>query len=74
MGSQNSDNKTDFIVSCAGAELTTWDKKASIRKEDSGEEQKHTYKEFVEETKKGILQYVNRDRALIELLHIPQGS
>ena len=39
-----------------------------------GEEQEPTYMEIVEETKKGILSCVNRDRVLMEHLHIPQGS
>ena len=75
LGITDSDGKTDFITSCAGAELTSfWEKEIRIRKEKVGEEEKHTYDQIVEETKKGILRYVNRDRALIDLLHIPQGS
>ena len=53
VGITESDSRTDSIVSCAGAKLSTfWEKEVRISKKDSGEEQKHKYEKIVKETKK----------------------
>ena len=67
--------KISFIQSCAGPDLTTfWDKEARVRWEAVGEDAAHTYPEIVQESKETLLKYVSRDRAIIDLLHIPQGD
>ena len=34
----------------------------------------HTYEEIIKVSKDTILKYISRDRAIIDLLHIPQGD
>ena len=67
--------KKDFIQSGAGPELTRfWENLARIRWADEGTNKMYTYDEVIKETKSSLLKYVSRDRAIIELLHIPQGD
>ena len=70
-----------FLRSCAGADLTEfWDKEARIRftavpaSGDQPEQPAHTYNELITETKKALLKYVNRDRAIMELFRVEQRS
>ena len=83
LGIEANDKKISFIRSCAGAELTEfWDKEARIRFVDVpadlannvAAQNKHTYVEILKETKDAILKYVNRERAIIELLRLEQGA
>ena len=73
------DQKSSFVRSCAGPELTKfWAKEARIRFEpieEGGERQEaHTYKEMMQETAKTMLKLVSRDRAIIDMLRMEQGS
>ena len=71
----DNDQETNFIKSGAGPELTTfWEKEARIRWQAVGADAKHTDAQILEESRKAILTYVSRDRAIIDLLHIPQGD
>ena len=72
-----------FVRSCAGAELTDfWTKEARIRFDDiqadaaRGVEAQlaHTFKQIKEESKKALLKLVSRDRAIIDLLRLEQGT
>ena len=80
---ENDHEKLNFIRSCAGAELTTfWEKEARIRftavlaDQECGIEaaDAHTYGQVLEESKRALLTVVSRDRAVIELLRMEQGS
>ena len=77
------EKKISFIRSCAGTELTEfWEKEARIRFIDIPADAannvvaqaRHTYDEITKGTKDALLKYVNRDRAIIELLRLEQGS
>ena len=83
LGIEEENKKISFIRSCAGAELTEfWDKEARIRFADVpadttnniAAQNKHSYEEILKETKDAILKYVNRERAIIELLRLEQGA
>ena len=66
----NDKEKIDFLRSCGGPELTEfWNKEARITFEEEG-----TYSDMITETKKALLKYVNKDRALIDLLRMKQGN
>ena len=76
---EDGDKKLNFLRSIAGPELTEfWDKEARIRfvaEEVAGEQvPAHTYGQVVAETKKTLLKLVSRDRAIIDLLRLEQGS
>ena len=80
---ENDLEKLNFIRSCAGAELTTfWEKEARIRFTEVHADQErgieaadaHTYGQVLEESKRALLTVVSRDRAVIELLRMEQGS
>ena len=82
LGLTRNQQKVNFIRSCAGSELTEfWIKEARIRfmavaaneAEEIEAQAAHTY-EMVEETKKILLKLVSRDRAIIDLLRMEQGS
>ena len=75
--------KVDFLRSCAGGELIEfWSKEVRIRFEDipanqatgAAAQAKHTYNEVVRETTTALRKYVSRDRMLMELLRMEQGS
>ena len=73
------EQKMTFLRSCAGPELTEfWDKEARIKFEENEVngvmQPAHTYKEVLEETRKTLLKLVSRDRAIIDLLRMEQGS
>lgn len=83
MGLTTDPSKISFIRSCAGAELTEfWNKEARIRftavpadeARAIAAQDAHTYEEIKDETKKALLKLVSRDRAIIELLRLEQGS
>ena len=68
-------DRRGMLQSCAGAELTTfWEKEARIRWAVAGGQASHTYDEIIAESRTALLRYVSRDRAIIDLLHIPQGD
>ena len=80
---QDEKAKLNFIRSCAGAELTTfWEKEARIRFADIARDEArgiaaavaHTYGEVLEESKKALLKLISRDRAIIDLLRMEQGT
>ena len=64
-GLTTGDQKTNFIRSCAGPELTMfWDKEARIRWEVgvvAAPQAAHTYKDNIDESKKTILKNISRD-------------
>ena len=70
----------DFIRSCAGAELTEfWEKEVRVlfemkREEGQVDVPAHTYEEVVKNTKETLLKVVSKDRAIIDLLRMEQGS
>ena len=71
--------KLVFLRSIAGPELTEfWEKEARIRfsaEEVAGElVAAHTYDQVVGDTKKTLLKLVSRDRAIIDLLRMEQGT
>ncbi len=69
--------KNSFVQSSAGPELTQfWEKEARIRwvATINPAQAAHTYEDLIKDSKATILKYVSRDRALIDLLHIPQGD
>lgn len=81
MGINDNAKKISFLRSCAGAELTEfWVKEARIRYTDipaAGDQPAqaaHTYDQILTVTKKALLKYVNRDRAIMELFRLEQGS
>ena len=53
-----------------------WEKAARIRWVASTDPvlAAHTYEEIIAESKGALLKYVSRDRAIIDLLHMPQGD
>ena len=66
----NDKEKINFLRSCGGPELTEfWSKEARI---DFGDGE--TYEAITAETKKALLKFVNKDRALIDLLRMEQGN
>ena len=79
IGAVTSEQKLGFLRSCAGPELTElWEKEARIRyeaQEEGGVRQPaHTYEQILEETRKTLLKVVSRDRAIIDLFRMEQGS
>ena len=75
--------KISFIRSCAGAELTEfWEKEARIRfspvpadaVNNVPAQEAHTFPQILSETKAALLKYINRDRAIIDLLRLEQGA
>ena len=64
--------KLDFLGSCAGPELA--EKEARVRFSAVGQNEAHSYDKVLKETKTALLKFVSKDRALIELLHIEQGT
>ena len=72
------DQKSSLIQSCAGPDLTNfWEKEARIRWTSVAGDNPvpaHTYEEIIKASKDTILKYISRDRAIIDLLHIPQGD
>ena len=78
-GITDSAQKLNFLRSCAGAELTElWEKEVRVVYEATGEGAAavaaHTYEQVVENTKTTLLKLVSRDRAIIDLLRMEQGS
>ena len=76
---EEDEQKLKFIRSCAGAELTEfWEKEVRARFEAKEEEgarvSAHTYEQVVEDTKQTLLKLVSKDRAIIDLLRMEQGS
>ena len=77
LGITNSQEKASFVQSSGGTELSTfWEKEARIRWVASTDPvlAAHTYEEIIAESKSALLKYVSRDRAIIDLLHMPQGD
>merc|ERR1712015_202836 len=77
LGITDSQQKASFVQSSGGIELSTfWEKEARIRLVASTDRQldAHTYEEIIAESKSALLKYVSRDRAIIDLLHMPQGD
>lgn len=87
MGLTTDKQKISLLRSWAGAELLLyWEREVGIRFQavdrvpavgDVAEipaQQAHTYKELVTDTKKEILKHVNRDRSIIDLLHMRQSG
>ena len=77
LGITTSQEKASFVQSSGGIELSTfWEKEARIRWVASTDpvQAAHTYEEIIAESKKALLKYVCRDRAIIDLLHMPQGD
>ena len=79
LGITNSGQKMNFLRSCAGAELTEfWEKEVHVLFEATREGQvdvpAHTYEEVVENTKQTLLKLVIKDRDIIDLLRMEQGS
>ena len=73
------EQKLNFIRSCAGAELTEfWEKEVRARfkaeEEEGAREAAHTYDQVLEDTKQTLLKLVSKDRAIIDLLRLEQGS
>ena len=71
--------KCDFLRSCAGAELTElWDKEVRVvyeaTREGPDRVEADTYNLVVKNTTATLLKVVNRDRAIIDLLQMEQGS
>ena len=78
-GITDSGQKLSFLRSCAGAELTElWEKEVRVVYEATGvgatREEAHDNDKVVEDTTKTLLKLVNRDRAIIDLLRMEQGS
>ena len=78
-GITDSGQKLSFLRSCVGAELTElWDKEVRVAYKATGDRatrvEAHTYAQVVENTKTTLLKLVSRDRAIIDLLRIEQGS
>ena len=75
MGMNQDDQKLNFLRSCAGHELTEfWEKEARVRSEAKGEREARTYQQVVKETSKCLLKLISRDRAIINLLRMEQGT
>ena len=79
LGLTESVQKMNFIRSCAGAELTEfWEKEVSVlfemKREGQVDVPAHTYEQVVENTKQTLLKLVSKDRAIIDLLRMEQGS
>ena len=83
MGITDDGKKISFIRSCAGPELTEfWDKEARIRftavPEDIAHgipaQAAHTYEGMKTDSTASLLKYVNKDRAIIDLLRLEQGG
>ena len=81
-GITNSEQKMNFLRSCAGAELTKlWEElrvvfeAMDIKATREGEEPvpAHTYEQVEENTKLTLLKLVSKDRAIIDLLRMEQG-
>ena len=71
----DNNQKINFLRSSAGAELKTfWDKEARAQWETVGDTVADTYFELIQLSKDTLLKYVSRDRALIDVLHMPQGD
>ena len=78
-GITDSVQKLNFVRSCAGVELTElWQKEIRVVYLATGEgaaaEAAHTYEQVVENTGMTLLKLVSRDRAIINLLRMEQGS
>ena len=77
LGIIDSQQKVSFVQSSAGVELTTfWEKEARIRWVATQDpvQAAHSYEEVIGQSKATFLKYVSRDRAIIDLLHMPQGD
>ena len=77
LGITTSQQKASFVQSSGGIELSTfWEKEVRIRWVASTNPAlpAHTYEEIIAESKSTLLKYVSRDRAIIDLLHMPQGD
>ena len=79
LGVTDSVRKMNFLRSCAGAELTEfWVKDVRVLFEATREGEvdvpAHTYEQVVENTKQTLLKLVSKDRAIINLLRMEQGS
>ena len=75
LGLTTDQQKINFLRSCAGQELTEfWEKQAKITWEAAGDQVAYTYEEVIKATNTTLLSYVSRDRAIIDLLHMPQGD
>ena len=78
-GINDSGQKLNFLMSCSGVELTElWDKEVRVVYEGTWEAatmlEAHTYALVVENTKTTLLKLVCRDRAIIDVLRMEQGS
>ena len=77
LGLTTDQEKNGFVQSSAGPKLTQfWEKEVSIRSVAivNPAQAVHTYEDLIRDSKATLLKYVSRDRALIDLLHIPQGD
>ena len=79
LGIEESGQKMNFLRSCAGAELTEfWEKEVRVQFKATMEGEAavaaHTYEQVVENTKQTLLKLVSKDRAIINLLRLEQGS
>ena len=77
LGLTTDQEKNSFVQSSAGPELTQfWDKEVRIRWVATVDpvQAAHTYAELILDSKTTLLKFVSRDRAIIDLLHIPQGD
>ena len=77
LGITTNQQKTSFVQSSAGTELSMfWEKEARIRwvATENPAQAAHTYEEIITTSKNTLLRYVSRDRAIIDLLHLPQGD
>ena len=74
-GIEEGSSKWEFIRSCAGPELTeVWEKEVRIIYKTTADEQAHTYEQVLKETEKTLYKLVSRDRAVIELFRMDQGT
>ena len=78
-GITDSVQKLNFVRSCAGAELTKlWEKQMRVvyeaTREGAAAVAAHTYEQVVEKTKTTLLKLESRDRAIIDILRMEQGS
>jgi hypothetical protein len=77
LGLTTDQEKNSFVQSSAGPELTQfWEKEVRIRWVATVDpaQAAHTYGDLIKDSKATLLKYVSRDRAIIDLLHIPQGD
>ena len=83
LGLTTDDQKMSFIRSCGGPDLTEfWEKEARLRFEEIPadpannvvRQPAHTYQQVKEESTKALLKLISRDRAIMDLLRMEQGT